>query len=579
MADTPQRLGDYQILRVLGSGGMGRVYQVRNVITDRVEAMKVLLPEISGNEEVAARFQREIKVLAALNHPHIATLHTALIIDNQLVMLMEYVLGQPISAMLAKGAIPVPEALNYIDQVLDALSYAHQHHVIHRDIKPANMMVTLDGVVKLMDFGIARTESEPTLLTAPGSTLGSINYMSPEQVRGEPTDERSDLYSLGISLYEMVTGERPFHADSSFSLMTAHLNQAPTPPVQLRPELPEALNSIVLTAIAKQPQERFQSADAFRNALRTVMRDLPAARSVIQTTQDATLPTIRTPLPATSPIARPATQAPAPTATSLGIAPTAPTLRPPSPPASTTPATVAPSITNRSVASPSPVQTAVPTVLSAAPPPSRNRGLFISLGAIIVLIVLIGAGLYIPKRQKAAAAPETGPSSVRPATPTATTPTAPSAPAAAQPTPPAAAPVAAQPEIKPAEAIQPPPPPVSAKKSLNRSGSVMSASDAQAAQAEAAAKARAAELDVVEHQIDQLTGRAASVNSSLDSMQRQQAGMGLGMRGDIAEAAGSMKLNLAKAQDAVSHGDLDRAKRYSALAEANVEKLEKFLGR
>ncbi len=564
--DTPQRLGDYQILRVLGSGGMGRVYQVRNVITDRVEAMKVLLPEISGNEEVAARFQREIKVLAALNHPHIATLHTALVIDNQLVMLMEYVLGQPISAMLAKGPIPAPEALNYIDQVLDALSYAHQQHVIHRDIKPANMMVTLDGVVKLMDFGIARSESEPTLLTAPGSTLGSINYMAPEQVRGEPTDERSDLYSLGISLYEMVTGERPFHGDSSFSLMTAHLNQIPTPPIQLRPELPDSLNSIILTSIAKQPGARFQSADAFRNALRVVMRDLPAARPAIQTSLDATLPTMR-PVPSAAGIAQPRTTTQAPTATATAMASTAATLRPYSQSLPTQSA-AAPSA-SRAVASSPPAQpVVVPTVLSAAPPPSRNRGLFISLGAIIVLAVLIGAGLYIPKARRASAASEAV--SPQPAS------------TAAQPAPPPLAPqpVVAQPEIKPAHATpQPPTPPVSAKKSLNRNGSVLSASDAQAQAEAAAAKARLAELDAVEHEIDQLTGRAASVNSSLDSMQRQQAGMGLGMRGDMAEAAGSMKLNLAKAQDAVSHGDLERAKRYSALAEANVEKLEKFLGR
>ena len=180
------------------AGGMGRVCQVRNVITDRVEAMKVLLPEIGGQEEVAARFLREIKVRAALNHPHIARLHTALTIDHQLVMIMEFVEGQAISASLASGPIPVPDALTYIDQILDALSYAHQRHVIHRDIKPANMMLTPDGTVKLMDFGIARTENEPTLLTAPGSTLGSMNYMSPEQVKGERTDERSDLYSLGI---------------------------------------------------------------------------------------------------------------------------------------------------------------------------------------------------------------------------------------------------------------------------------------------------------------------------------------------------------------------------------------------
>src|SRR4051812_35814132 len=192
MSEQPKQLGDYQILSVLGSGGMGRVYKVRNSITDRVEAMKVLLPDLQGHEQVAARFSREIKVLAALNHPNIATLHTALTIDNQLVMIMEYVEGQSLSSCLSQGPIPVADALSYLDQVLDALNYAHHHHVIHRDIKPANMMLTPDGIVKLMDFGIARTGNEASNLTAPGSTLGSMNYMSPEQIRGETTDERSD---------------------------------------------------------------------------------------------------------------------------------------------------------------------------------------------------------------------------------------------------------------------------------------------------------------------------------------------------------------------------------------------------
>jgi len=195
-----KRLGDYEILKVLGSGGMGRVYQVRNAITDRVEAMKVLLPDLQGHEDVAARFQREIKVLAALNHPNIATLHTALTIENQLVMIMEYVEGESLSARLNHGPVPATDALRYFDQVLSALSYAHQRQVIHRDIKPANIMLTPDGNVKLMDFGIARSQGEPNKLTATGSTLGSLNYMSPEQIKGEAVDARSDLYSLGISL-------------------------------------------------------------------------------------------------------------------------------------------------------------------------------------------------------------------------------------------------------------------------------------------------------------------------------------------------------------------------------------------
>jgi serine/threonine protein kinase len=535
-SDTPQRLGDYEILKVLGAGGMGRVYQVRNVITDRVEAMKVLLPEIGGQEEVAARFLREIKVLAALNHPHIARLHTALTIDNQLVMIMEFVEGQAISARLAGGPIPVPDALTHIDQILDALSYAHQQHVIHRDIKPANMMLTPDGTVKLMDFGIARTENEPTLLTAPGSTLGSMNYMSPEQVQGERTDERSDLYSLGISLYEMVTGERPFHGDSSFSLMAAHVNQAPTPPVELQPEMPTGLNQIILTSIAKSPAERFQSADAFRNAVKIVLRDLQESKTLVQGSQDVTASGSRTPLPhvRTGPITRPKTQTPVPVPMSAAR-------------------TASSATTAASASRPAQFTVAVPPPPAPAPTqPASNRGLLISLGAVVVLVVLVVAGLYIPRGKKASAADEAsgGMKQQQVVTP--------------QPV-----------ETKPAEVVLPPEP---MKK--KPTGDRLSAGDAQAAaEAAAAAKAKAAELDRVEHEIDQLSGRAASVNSSLETLQQQQAAMGVGLRGDVASHLASMKVNLAKAQDAIGHSDIERAKRYAGLADRDVEALEKFLGR
>ena len=268
-APINKRIGDYEILNELGAGGMGKVYKVRNVISDRIEAMKILLPDLAGRQELAARFQREIKVLAALDHPNIAALRTALTLDNQLVMIMEYVEGTTLTQRLQQGPIPVADAVNYIGQVLDALSYAHQQHVIHRDIKPANMMLTPQGVVKLMDFGIARSGDDSTL-TMTGTTLGSLGYMSPEQVKGEPTDARSDLYSVGISLYEMVTGRRPFRESSDYSIMAAQVNQPPTPPIELKPGLPPALNEIILLAIAKDPAGRFQSADAFKNALSRV---------------------------------------------------------------------------------------------------------------------------------------------------------------------------------------------------------------------------------------------------------------------------------------------------------------------
>jgi hypothetical protein len=182
--EANKRIGDYQILDELGSGGMGRVWRVRNVLTDRIEAMKVLLPDLAGRQELAARFQREIKLMASLNHPNIAALRTAFTADNQLYMVMEYVEGTTMADKLEKGPIAVNEAVNYISQVLSAVSYAHQQHIIHRDIKPANMMLTPQGVIKLMDFGIARAGEERSL-TMTGTTMGSLSYMSPEQVKGE----------------------------------------------------------------------------------------------------------------------------------------------------------------------------------------------------------------------------------------------------------------------------------------------------------------------------------------------------------------------------------------------------------
>ena len=231
-----KRIGDYEILEELGRGGMGRVYKVRNVLSDRIEAMKVLLPDLVGRQDLASRFLREIKLLAALSHPNIAALRTALTVDNQLVMIMEFVEGQSLAERLKRGVIPVADAMNYIEQALVALSYAHAQHVVHRDIKPANMMLTADGVVKVMDFGIARQRDDQTLTVA-GTTTGSLSYMSPEQVNGEKTDARSDLYSMGISLYELVTGQRPFRADSDFAVMVAHLKEMPRPPIELKPEL------------------------------------------------------------------------------------------------------------------------------------------------------------------------------------------------------------------------------------------------------------------------------------------------------------------------------------------------------
>ena len=327
-----QRLGDYEILGALGAGGMGKVYKVRNVISERVEAMKVLLANLADQKELADRFLREIKVLAALNHPHIAALYSALTLDNRLVMLMEYIDGVTLASRLQSGPIPPADAIAYSQQILAALGYAHKQSVIHRDVKPSNMMLTSQGVVKLMDFGIARPNNEVGL-TLTGTTLGSLNYMSPEQVRGSEVDERSDLYSFGVSLYEMVTAQLPFQGNSNYSVMSAHIQQAPPPPINLRPDLPKGLNEIILMSMAKDPKDRFQSADAFANALKSVLGATPAA------TRSAVVPSIAASIP-------------------------------------TQPATVA--------------------AAAAAPASRRHRGLYMALGGVLVVAMLAGASVYVP---------------------------------------------------------------------------------------------------------------------------------------------------------------------------------------
>ena len=207
------RIGDYQVVERIGAGGMGAVYKVRNLITDRVEAMKVLLPDLRQATDLAERFSREIKVHASLVHPNIAALHTAMRVEHQLLMLMEFVEGASVAERLRQGSMQVLESVSYICQ--------------------ANIMVTPQRTAKLMDFGIATTTRSGSLqnrLTAAGMALGSVHYMSPEQVKAGAPDARSDLYSLGVTFYEMLTGQCPIRGNSEYEIMAAHLAVAPLSP-------------------------------------------------------------------------------------------------------------------------------------------------------------------------------------------------------------------------------------------------------------------------------------------------------------------------------------------------------------
>ena len=264
-----QTLGDYEILSLLGSGRLGPVYQVFNTVSRRVEAMKVLLPDLCADSAWTDRLFREMQSWASLVHTNIAAPRVAQRIDGQVVLLTEFVKGSTLDALIHGSRIALKDAVDYFSQALCGVAYAHSMGVLHRDIKPSNIMLTAEGTVKLMDFGIAALAIGRRVGMA-GVPGRSVQYMSPEQIQGRYLDPRSDIYSLGITLYQLVTGERPFEGDTEDEIMAAHLELAPRPPNLIDRALPAELNEIILTALAKDPAQRFQTATAFHAALSKV---------------------------------------------------------------------------------------------------------------------------------------------------------------------------------------------------------------------------------------------------------------------------------------------------------------------
>ncbi|HEY1986680.1 MAG TPA: serine/threonine-protein kinase [Terracidiphilus sp.] len=285
MAFEPgQRIGDYEIVARLGAGGLGVVYEVQHLISQRREAMKILLPDQNGTPDMVERFRREVQTLATLSHVNIAQLHTAFYYEGQLAMIMELIHGETLRDLRARMGITLPQSLDYIAQILNALVYAHRLGVVHRDIKPSNIMITSGGFVKLLDFGIAITEHASDLTLA-GYLVGSINYMSPEQVSGSKATPRSDLYSVGVTLYELITGLLPITGASNYEIMMGHIHQAPVPLQQIAPNVSRTVSDAVMRALAKDPAHRFATAEEFLHALQ-----LTPAASVEGSTYTAPLP-------------------------------------------------------------------------------------------------------------------------------------------------------------------------------------------------------------------------------------------------------------------------------------------------
>jgi serine/threonine protein kinase len=547
MADTGQRVGDYEVLAPLGVGGMGRVYKVRNVISNREEAMKILLPDFASDPDLAARFMAEIRTLAGLEHPGIAQLRTAFQHNNQFVMVMEYVEGTTLEKLAAQTRIPVDHILDYATQVLGALSYAHGRGVTHRDIKPANIMITTHGLVKLMDFGIAKS-TDDMQLTRPGTTMGSVYYMSPEQVRGGTVDARSDLYSFGVTLYEMLTGRKPFQADTSYSILNAHMNEAPTPPVELDPSISPQLNAIVLRAMAKLPEQRFQTAEEFRSALKA-QREVPAPQPAIPAAAAATPSADWKPAPAVEPQS---------------------TLH--QPPAF------------------------VPVPPPPGPPPgaSKNhRGLWIGLGAATAILALIAVVALLPRifstsasQKPAAMAADTPPPASAPPTASPTvaqnpapdqSPAAPPPGSTAQPKP---SPSGAHTHTAQAPAVEgkkPREPYVSPASSA--AVSTNSSETGSAPVPPAAAGPSPREVREAHDRYANIEARADAALAGVEQIRSQQRAQGLDLRGDIVAAMNRLHHQLDEAHQALAQKDLDTANEYMNRADNETAVLEKFLGR
>jgi eukaryotic-like serine/threonine-protein kinase len=277
--------GRYRILRKLGSGGMANVYLAEDEELGRRVAVKILNDRYANDDLFIERFRREAKSAAGLSHPNIVSIYDRGQAEGTYYIAMEVIEGRSLKELImTRGALPIGTAIAHAKQLLEALRFAHRHGIIHRDIKPHNVLVSADQHakaneprLKVTDFGIARHGASQ--MTEAGSIMGTAQYLSPEQARGAPVTAASDLYSAGVVLYEMLTGKVPFTGDSAIEIAMKHVNDLPAPPSALRPEIPVELDQIVLRALAKDPEERYQSAEEFIEDLERVEAGLPISRA------------------------------------------------------------------------------------------------------------------------------------------------------------------------------------------------------------------------------------------------------------------------------------------------------------
>src|SRR5262245_37394665 len=324
LLEPGQKVSHYRIDRKIGEGGMGVVFLAEDTKLGRRVALKVLHAEVSSDPARRARFEREARAIAALNHPNIVTIHSVEEADGLCFLTMELVVGQSLTHLMTRDGLALGRMLDLSLGIADALVAAHRQGIVHRDLKPDNIMVTGEGRIKVLDFGLARlresalegtsTAFPTSSITEEGKIVGTVSYMSPEQAEGKPLDHRSDIFSFGIVLYEMATGRKPFQGDTAISTISSILKDTPPPPQQVNQLLPVELGRIIKRCLSKELDRRYQSTDDLRNELRELKEESDSGELSLE--RAAVSPST---LAASSPSVSAVATAPAPAARRTGL--------------------------------------------------------------------------------------------------------------------------------------------------------------------------------------------------------------------------------------------------------------------
>ena len=515
-----EQVENFRIVNKLGEGGMGIVYKAMDVQLERPVAIKMLTPELSRNPEIVERFRTEARAQANLSHTNLATLYAFLVHEGSAFIVMEFVEGENFEQIISRcGPLAPEDAIPWFKQALLGVGAAHRMGIVHRDLKPANLMLNRQGIVKVMDFGIAKVLGVRGI-TRTGMQLGTAAYMSPEQIRGLPVDSRTDIYALGITLYQMLSGHVPFEHDSDFDIMHDQVNMPPPQMISLNPYAPARYQAAVMRALEKNPEDRYRSVEEFGAALE---RPETLTAPIAATTRDFPTQT-RTPLPMT------------------------------------------------------------PTPGSATPAPTRGRWnprRMMAALIVVVAAVLLGVVLYARKPSPAPISAVGGGGNTPPVQPRGSDTLNP--PGGRN----GAAGFGDHAGEPPERNIQLPSnqgrtKTTASNRAMRNGGLVDSGTMPRGGTADQPPPAPTVNPKVMqelETENDQLDSRAAAVESSLDTLERQMQQSGLGLRGDMVEARNSMRVDLQKAKQAIASTDPERARHYLDLANKDVEKLEAFLGR